>query len=105
MSLAKFEVTAYEGQPGHSRFDRLHTIIGYVCGRLDATGIQKPLEELDATITKIHDHKGTLEVHWQSAEAAFKLGQLFIDAWTQIGWEPLLDFHLPDGTVVSLHVR
>lgn len=105
MSLAKFEVTAYEGEPGHPRFDRLHTIVGYVCGRLAGTGVQKPLEELDDVIRKVHDHKGTLQVHWKSAEAAFKYGQLFVDGWTQVGWEPLLDFYLPDGTMIPLHIR
>ncbi|WP_186183714.1 hypothetical protein [Burkholderia gladioli] len=104
MSLGKFDVTAYEGEPGHSRYIRLHMVVGYVCGRLSEKGVPNPLDKLDNAVAAIHDHKGTLEIAWKSAEAAFQYGRLFIDGWTQIGQEPLLEFTLPDGAVIPLHI-
>lgn len=92
------KITVYEGTPGDARYRRLYTVVGYILGRMQASDI----EILDDIVRKVHDHKGTLEVCCASASAAFRYGQIFIDAWSHIGDEPLLDFHLPDGIVVSI---
>ena len=96
--MATLEITAYEGTPGDSRHQRLYLVVGYVLGRLGASNA----DALDNAVTKVHDHKGTLEIHWKTADAAFRFGQLFIDAWNDIGCEPLLDFYLPGSEIISL---
>ena len=103
MGIANIEVSAYEGTPGHYRFDRLNRVIGFVCGRLASSGVQKPGEVVAESISKIHDHKGTLEVHWSSALAAFKYGHFFIEAWSEVGGEGSLDFHLPNERTIELN--
>ncbi|WP_186041506.1 hypothetical protein [Burkholderia gladioli] len=96
--MGTFEISAYEGIPGDSRHRRLYLVVGYVLGRLGASHANG----LDDGVERVYDHKGTLEVHWKTAEAAFRFGQLFIDAWNDIAGEPLVDFYLPNCDVISI---
>ncbi|WP_143499731.1 hypothetical protein [Pseudomonas sp. Irchel 3F3] len=53
-------VSAYES--GAKRLVRLHHTLGYAAAMMDVNG----MGHLASRVEEVHDHKGTLQVHWVS---------------------------------------
>lgn len=78
--LHKLTVTTYED--ARWRHDRLHAIVGYVCGYLKVTP-----DYIDTAIKEIHDHKGCLQIHTRRSINRDRLVKALLEGWLNVGNE------------------
>ena len=79
MYLDHPQITATNSDTEPDRVERLNRVYGYAIALADASGDPECITKL----ARIHDHKGTLVVHWR-AEPSMQQQDFFVAAWQSL---------------------
>lgn len=79
MYLDHPKITATNSQSEPDRLERGNRVYGYAVGLADLAGNRAFIDKVD----RIHDHKGTLVVTWNTAPTEEEKGY-FLQAWNSL---------------------